>query len=183
VLRSALVAVAILGAIGSGAFALQAAGLGKPSPAELDLTQTLHSLNEYTVSHATIALYGRSYRTTCRDSWIGDAHVSDVDIGGRAPILAVKGRIVDDTPLRWATFQLAGCPLRLSKKVAQQLIDGGSMATSAGTRLGRPVYILRSPQRRPQFEVVISQKTKLPLELGLFGRLRGTSLLTYGTLR
>ena len=57
------------------------------------------------------------------------------------------------------------------------------MVATAGTRLGHPVYIVRVPRRRPQFEVVISQKTKLPLELGLLGPLRGTSLLTYGTLR
>jgi len=181
VLRSALVAAVILGAIGCGAFALQAAGLGKPSPAELDLTQTLHSLDEYTVSHATIALSGRSYRTTCRDSWLGDLRISDVAVGGRSPILAVQGRIVDDSPLAYATFQLAGCPLRLSKRMATQLVKGVPMATTAGTRLGRPVYIVRVPQHRPQFEVVISQKTKLPLELGLLGRLKGTSLLSFGT--
>lgn len=182
-LRSAFVATAILAAIGSGAFVLQAAGLGKPPPAELDLTQTLHRLTGYTVSHTTIALDGRSYRATCRDTWLGDWRIRSVDVSGHGPIFAVQGKILDDTPLDYATFELAGCPLSLSKRMATQLVTGVPMATSTETQRGKPVYIVRSPGFRPKFELVISRRTKLPLELGLFGRLAGTSLITFGTRR
>jgi hypothetical protein len=175
--------MAILGAIGSTAFAVQAAGLGKPPPAELDLTQTMHWLDKYTVSHATIALRGRSYDATCRDSWLGNWRISDVQLGNGKSIFAVQGKIVDNTPVAYAEFQLAGCPLRLSKRMARPLVNGVPMSTSTGVRLGRAVYIVRVPEKHPQFELVISQKTKLPLELGLLGRVSGTSELTFGTRR
>jgi hypothetical protein len=179
--RSGLVAAAILAVFGCAAFAVQALGFGTPSRAELELAQTVHRLGRYSVSHATIDLNGHRYRSICQGSWLGGMRIGEVTLQGRPPIVAIEGRLLHDTPIDWAAYQLAGCPRPLSKRIANELVAGGPIATSAGSRSGRPVYVVRMLARRPQFEILISAATKLPVELDLVGRrIRGRSLVAYG---
>jgi hypothetical protein len=180
VVRTLLVALGMLATIVAAGFGLQVATLGRPGPARITLVHTLDRLSAFHTSSATIDLTGRRLVASCLDRWIGDSRASVVVLDRHTRLPEIGGHLLLDGPRSFVEFQLAGCPRPLLRWLTTELVQGTPIESRRTTADGQASFLLRLPKTRPALALVISRKTKLPVELIIDGRLRGSSDLAYG---
>lgn len=178
-LRALVVAGVTLSLLAGGEWALQAAALGRPAPAELELVRTLHALAGLHGSRATVELNGRTFASTCTQAWHPHRRIAQVAAGRLGVVTQVGDRLEAAGPLEAGAFELAGCPRPLLRWLSSELVQGATVHIHRGP--GAYEVTLR-PHRLP-VQLFVAPSTGLPVRLTLTERhLDGSSHVRYGTL-
>jgi hypothetical protein len=178
------VALVVLAAIGSGSLLLQAAALGRPTSARLDLVRTVHALAVYRGSHAVLRLDGRRYLSTCLDHWGTRNRRADVVLNGWVRLPEIGGHLVYRDTFDRTAFELAGCPRPLVRHLTSELEAGVAMKVRRVLTDGVRTWAVALPSSHPPLELFVSVRTGEPVKLVLLGRrMRGASDVTYGPRR
>jgi hypothetical protein len=172
-----VVAGGLLALLTGGELALQAAALGRPAPAELELVRTLHALSMVHRSEATLQLGGRRYRAVCNQAWYPHRRVAQVVTARLGIVTQVGASLRTAEPLKADAFELAGCPRPLLRLLSSELARGAAVQFH---RSGGMYEVSLSPDRLP-VDVYVARASGLPVRLTLNGGdLAGTSLVRYG---
>jgi hypothetical protein len=163
--------------LGGGELALQAAALGRPAPAELELVRTLRALSGMHRSQATLELDGHRYRAVCNQAWYPHRRVAQVVMARLGVMTQVGDRLRDAGPLETGAFELVGCPRPLLRLLSSQLARGAAVHFH---RANGGYEVTLRPDEMP-VDVFVAPASRLPVRLTLNDRnLDGTSLVHYG---
>jgi hypothetical protein len=177
VFRAIAVAGGLLALLAGGEWALQAAALGRPAPAELQLVRTLRALSGEHHSQATLVLDGRRYRAVCNQAWYPHRRIAQVVTARLGVITQVGDRLRAAGPLEAGAFELAGCPRPLLRLLSAELAKG---ATVHFHRANGVYEVSLRPDELP-VDVFVAPGSHLPVRLTLNGRsFDGTSRVRYG---
>jgi hypothetical protein len=170
-LRTTVVALALLAAIGAASMLVQAEGLGRPTTAQLELVHTVQALRKYHHSSAVVQAGALRYVTSCRHHYVA------VD-GSLLP--EANGRLVHHRGFDATAFELAGCPRPLVRHLTAELLGGARFEIRKGKVDGVRAWGMSIPGTRPALELYVSRRTGLPVELILQGRrMHARSDVTY----
>ena len=173
-----MVAAGLLSLLVGGEWALQAATLGRPAAAELQLVRTLRALSDVHRSQATLELDGRRYRAVCNQAWYPHRRVAQVVTARLGVVTQVGDRLPSAGPLETGAFELAGCPRPLLELLATELARG---ATVHFHRANGVYEVSLRPDEIP-VDVYVAPSSGLPVRLTLNdGDLAGTSHVRYGS--
>ena len=176
-LRALVVAASLLSLLAGGEWALQAAALGRPAPAELQLVRTLRALSGEHQSQATLVLDGHRYRAVCNDAWYPHRRIAQVVTARLGVVTQVGDKLRAAGPLETGAFELAGCPRPLLKQLSAELAKGATVHF----HLANGVYELSLRPDALPVDVFVAPASGLPVRLTLNGRsLDGTSHVRYG---
>jgi hypothetical protein len=184
VVKALLVAASVLAVVCGACFGLQAVVLGRPNQATLELVRTLHRLNEYHRSWASLDVSGRRYTESCRDQWYPHERVAEVSVDGTMLLPEVGDHLIRKGGLETTQFDLAGCPRPLVTWLATELEHHAKVQLLAKRDDGHRVFELWLPQGHPSLELLVGPDSNLPLELELSGKHEhGESAVHYGPER
>ena len=176
-LRALAVAGGFLTLLAGGEWALQAAALGRPSSAELQLVRTLRALSGEYRSQATLELDGHRYRAVCNQAWYPHRRIAQVVTARLGVLTQVGDRLPAAGPLQTGAFELAGCPRPLLRLLSSELAKG---ATVHFHRANGVYEVSLRPDELP-VDVFVAPASGLPVRLTLNGgSLDGTSRVRYG---
>ena len=176
-LRALVVGTSLLSLLAGGEWALQAASLGRPAPAELQLVRTLRALSGEHQSQATLVLDGHRYRAVCNDAWYPHRRIAQVVTARLGVVTQVGDKLRAAGPLETGAFELAGCPRPLLKQLSAELAKGATVHF----HLANGVYELSLRPDALPVDVFVAPASGLPVRLTLNGRsLDGTSHVRYG---
>ena len=105
-LRALVVAGGLLLLLAGGEWALQAAALGRPAAAELQLVRTLRALSGEHHSQATVELDGHYYRAVCNQAWYPHRRIAQVVTARLGVVTQVGDRMPAAGPLQTGAFEL-----------------------------------------------------------------------------
>ena len=172
-----MVAGGLLLLLSGGEWALQAAALGRPPAAELELVRTLRALSVEHGSQATLELDGHSYREVCTQAWHPHRRVAQVVTAQLGVARQVGDHLVSSGPLDAGAFELAGCPRPLLRLLSSELARG---ATVQFHRSSGVYELTLHPDVMP-VDVFVAPSSGLPVRLSLDeGAVDGTSHVRYG---
>ena len=172
-----MVAGGLLSLLAGGEWALQAAALGRPAQAELQLVRTLRALADVHRSQATLELDGRRYRAVCNQAWSPHHRIAQVVTARLGVVTQVGDRLPEVGPLETDAFELAGCPRPLLELLSRELARG---ATVHFHRANGVYEVSLRPDEMP-VDVYVAPASGLPVTLTLNdGNLVGTSHVRYG---
>jgi hypothetical protein len=175
VIRTIVVALAVLAVIGGGSLLVQSGALGRPTTDRLELVPTLQALAQYTRSTAVIQAGARVYVTSCRRHY--------VKVNGHL-LPEINGRLLHHGGLGSAVFELSGCPRGLESLLSADLLSGAPFEIRTVKVDGVRAWEVPVPGTRPLLDLFVSPRTGLPVELALHGRrMHGTSDVAYGGRR
>jgi hypothetical protein len=182
--RTLLVAAVTVVLIGGGAWGLQAVGLIRPSPAQLELVKTLHALTAFHGSQAILEVDGRRYRALCTQHWDPGQRVARVVLDRAEIATRAANRFQGvDLPAR-DEAELAGCPRPLLSWLSDELVEGASVRFRTITTSGSVLHEIEfHPQTLP-IVLFVAGSSSLPVRLRLTASgVQGTSIVHYGELR
>lgn len=172
-----MVAGVTLSILAGGEWALQAAALGRPAGAELELVRTLRALAGVHSSQATLQLDGHRYRAACTQAWYPHGRVAQVVTAQLGVAEQVGDRLVAAGPLVAGAFELAGCPRPLLRQLSSELAKG---ATVNFERSSGVFEVTLHPDDMP-VDVYVAPSSHLPVRLRLTDTdLTGMSHVEYG---
>jgi hypothetical protein len=169
-----------LALLAGGEWALQAAALGRPAAAELELVRTLHALAGVHRSQATLQLDGHRYRAACTQAWYPHRRVAQVVTRQLGVAEQVGNRLVAGGPLVAGAFELAGCPRPLLRQLSSELVTGATVKFERS----KGIFEVTLHPNDMAVDVYVAPSSHLPVLLRLSdSELSGTSHVEYGARR
>ncbi len=163
--RAVLVACAATLALGTGAFALQAAALGRPSAQDVLASRAVRALLDYRTMWSVERIAGSPALTVvCRQTFapalsgVGRERRIVVSSADGSRLSTQRGlvwpslRLLERPALRAAQFALAGCPRLLGAKLAKRLTARSGLRTFEVRTDGVAAYDLRFTARGARFD-------------------------------
>jgi hypothetical protein len=171
-LRTAVVALALVAAIGAASLLVQTEVLGRPTTAQIELVRTVQALRKYRHSSAVVQAGARRFVTSCRHQYVA--------VDGRL-LPEANGRLDHHRGFDATAFELAGCPRPLVRRLSAELLGGARLEIRRVRVDGVRAWALSAPGTQPSLELYVSRRTGLPVELILQGRrIHARSDVTYG---
>ncbi len=189
--RPILFAALVAGSVGVTAFALQAAGFGRATRAELTATNSLRSLLRYRLVESNAVIDGRHLHGLCLSGWFRAGRRGRAGRGaglvlndGERAVL-VRDRVfalrVKPRPefRAYALLLVAGCSRVLADALYNPLEHRAPMSLAAVRWGGRAVYALGFDAGAIRVRLLVDRRTSLPLAI----RVRSAATVGRAVLR
>lgn len=179
--RTLLAAATVIAGLVGASFGLQALTLVRADSSSKIAVEAVAKLEEYQRARARIVVNGVRLDAVCVQGWKGRRRVAAVTLSDGNTLLEVGDKLLNDAPMSYGEFELAGCPRPLTKLLADVLRNGDPLRLAATRYRGAPAYRLSFPDSSVKLSLVLPRRGGLPLALSFDGPLvRGSSVLGYG---